>query len=400
MSEEATVRGRSRRFRIGVRIPEFAIGSAFRLFEGVLDYHRTAVEMELSIDQPSGGDLPPSPVDENWEGDGLLVYRYTPEECVSWRSRGIAVVNLSSEYPEGSCEIPRVTMDNGLVARLAFEHLSSLGLREFAYVHESTRLYSAERLESFRHLISQAGGTLHQIDVPASSYEASERPERIDECISGPLAALPRPCGILTKDDIAGVWTLRKLRQLGVHCPDDMPVLGVANDLVFCHTTDPPLSSVPYPAKRIGYAAVELLHRMMAGERVAGTHRELVSPGAIVARESTRRVVLRDPVMTRAMEFIRAELGGRSLRVDELCRAVGVSRESLRQRFQKALGRSPKQEIERLRCQHVSEMLRRSGDNLEVIAELSGFSGSDDLCRFMKRMTGKTPGAIRREGSV
>lgn len=399
MAENSSDWSSSKRLRIGVRIPDFTTGFAFRLFEGVLDYHRTAVEMDLSFDQPSGGDLPPSPVDEHWEGDGLLVYRYTPEECAAWHSRGIAVVNLSSEFPEGRCEIPRVTVDNEMVAHLAFEHLSSLGMREFAYIHESTRLYSEERLAGFREAVSKAGGNFHQIGVPASSFEASERPDRIEQCISGLLAALPRPCGIFTKDDIAGVWTLRMLRKLGIHCPDEMPVLGVSNDLVFCHTTDPPLSSIPYPAKRIGYAAVELLHRMMGGEQLVGTHRELVSPREVIARESTRRVVLRDPLITRAMELIRAESAKRSLRVDELSRAVGVSRESLRQRFQAALGRSPKQEIERLRCHYVSDLLRRSGDTLEVISELCGFSGSDDLCRFMKRMTGKTPGAIRREGT-
>jgi len=326
------------------------------------------------------------------------VYRYTPEECAAWRSRGIAVVNLSSEFPEGQCEIPRVTVDNKMVARLAFETLRGLGMREFAYVHESTRLYSRERLEGFREEVLEGGGNFHQISVPASSYDASERPIKIERCISGPLSELPRPCGIFTKDDIAGVWTLRMLRKLGIQCPDEMPVVGVSNDLVFCHTTDPPLSSVPYPARRIGYAAVRLLHRMMDGDGVAGTHRELVSPREIVARESTRRVVLRDPVITRAMELIRAESAKRSLRVDELSRAVGVSRESLRQRFQTALGRSPKQEIERFRCHCVSDLLRRSGDTLEEVSEQCGFSGADGLCRFMKRMTGKTPGAIRREG--
>lgn len=398
MPSESTVLASSRRFRVGVRIPEFTTGFAFRLLEGVLDYHRTAVEMDLVFDQPSGGDLPPTPVDEDWEGDGLIVYRYTAEEFAAWRSRGIPVVNLSSEFPEGNCEVPRVTMDNAMAARLAYELLSSLGMREFAYVHESTRGYSTERLVAFREAVEKGGGNFHQIDVPASDYEASVRPAMIEQCITGPLADLPRPCGIFAKDDIAGIWTVRTLRKLGLHCPDEFPVVGVTNDLAFCHIADPPLSSVPYPARRIGYAAMELLHRMMGGERVAATHREFVPPGEVVERESTRRVVLRDPVITRAMEVIRAEVGQRSLRVDELSQMVGVSRESLRQRFHAALGRSPKQEIERLRSQVVGGLLRRSGDSLEVISEKCGFSGADALCRFIKRMTGKTPGAIRRGG--
>jgi hypothetical protein len=81
-----------------------------------------------------------------------------------------------------------------------------------------------------------------------------------------PLEKLPRPCGILTKDDIAAVWTLRILNQLGIRCPDEMPILGISDDIVFCHMMDPPLSSIPYSGKRIGLQAATLLHRMMSGD--------------------------------------------------------------------------------------------------------------------------------------
>jgi LacI family transcriptional regulator len=76
---------------------------------------------------------------------------------------------------------------------------------------------------------------------------------------------------------------------------------------------------------------------------------------------------------------------------------AGVSRESLRQRFQATLGRSPKEEIERIRSQNLCEKLRWTELPLEVIAEENGFAGPAEICRFIKRMTGKTPGAIRRE---
>ena len=387
----------SRRFRVGVRLPEWATGFAFRLFEGLLEFQRTGAPVELHFNHPGGGDLPPAPVDKHWEGDGLLVYRYTREEARAWKARGIAVVNLSAEVPGLRPDFPRITVDNRLVGRLAAEHLSALGLFDFAFIHDPDRRYSTERLESFREAVSEAGGRLHQIDVPASRFDLSKRPQRIEKCCRGPLASLPRPCGILAKDDISATWTLRLLHKLGINCPDEMPVLGVDDDLVYCHTVNPPLSSIPYPARKIGYAAAELLRRMMSGESVPASHRLLLPPRPVVARESTRQVVLADEVVTRALEMIRHELLRRSVSVDELSRAMGVSRENLRQRFQPSLGRSPKREIERLRCHHVSELLRGSKRTLDSIAEECGFSGPDDVCRFIKRLTGKTPGTIRRE---
>lgn len=388
--------GMTRRFRVGIRLPEWSTGFAFRLFEGLLDFQRNETALELHFDQPSGGDLPPEPVDEDWIGDGLIVFRHTTEEAAAWKTRGIPVVNLSAEIPGTEPDFPSVTVDNQLVGRVAAEHLEALGVRDFAYVHESTRRYSKERLTAFREAVERNGGRFHQIDVPASSWPAASRPERIERAMWVSLANLPRPCGVFTKDDIAAVWTLRTMRKVGIRCPDEMPLLGVSDDIVFCHTTDPPLSSIPYPARRIGLTAARLLVRMMAGEVIAPDHRVLIPPGPVAARESTRRVILSDAVVTRALEIIQRESPCRLLEVRELCRLVGVSRENLRQRFHAALGRCPKSEIERYRCRNLCELLRTTDLTLEVLAETCGFSGPDDLCRFVKRTTGTTPGGIRK----
>src|SRR5690606_31975062 len=163
------------------------------------------------------------------------------------------VVNLSAETEEEKPMFPQVTLDNQLVGELAAEHLASLGLRDFCYVHESTRRYSAERMASFSKAVRKLGGRFHRIDVPVSTFPVEECPKRIEEHIWVKLASLPRPCGIFTKDDIAAVWVVETLAKLGIRCPDEMPVLGVDDDVVFCHTTQPPLSSVAYPGRRVGF---------------------------------------------------------------------------------------------------------------------------------------------------
>lgn len=386
-----------RPFRVGVRLPEWTTGFMFRVFEGLIEFQRSKVRFELHFDQPSGGDLPAAPIDELWEGDGLLVMRYNAEEAEAWRKRGISVVNLSAEFPEEKPDFPRVTMNNARIGSLGAEHLRSLGLRDFAYVHESSRRYSAERLVGFRKAVQEAGGRCHVIEVPASTFPANNRPRRIEKCMLLPLEKLPRPCGILTKDDIAAVWTLRILNQLGIRCPDEMPILGISDDIVFCHMMDPPLSSIPYSGRRIGLQAATLLHRMMSGERVPNDYRIEVPPQSVIHRESTRRVMLNDAVVTRALDYLRGQIERRTVQVDELSRHAGVSRELLRQRFQALLGCSPKEKIERLRCLHVCDLLRNTDLTLESLAHECGFSGSDEVCRFIKRLTGKTPGEVRRE---
>lgn len=391
----------NKHLRVGVRLPEWATGFVFRIFEGLMDFQRSHGSfVEMHFDQPSGGDLPAAPIDEHWHGGGLLVFRYTAAEAAAWKSRGIAVVNLSTEFPGEEPEFPRVTVDNQRVGQMAAEHLASLGLRDFAYVHESTRRYSLERLNAYQAAVRAAGGRFHQIDVPVSSFPLPVRPQRMERCITKALATLPKPCGIFCKDDIMAVGVMRVLKTLNIRCPEEMPVLGVSDDMVFCHTILPALSSISYPGRRIGRAAADLLLRMMNGEKISPRRRVLVPPEGLAQRESTGRVILEDHVVTRALDHLRENVMQKGISVDALARRAGVSRELLRQKFHASLGRSPKEEIERLRCLRVCDYLHRTNFTLEAIASECGFSGPDDICRFIKRMTGKTPGAIRREGEV
>lgn len=388
-----------KQYRVGIRFPDWSNGYIFRLFEGLQDFQRREVPFQLVFDQPSGGDLAPRPIDAGWDGDGLIVLRHTEEEARAWAARGVAVVNLSVERPDGGPIFPRVTVDNELLGRQAAEHLALLGLRDFCYIHEATRRYSKIRLKAFREAVEQVGGRFFQIDVPISAYPAAERPQRIEAAIWKSLAGLPRPCGIFTKDDIAAVWTIETLAKIGIRCPEEMPVLGVSDDLVFCHMTNPAISSLAYPGRKVGYEAAKLLYQMLRGE--AGRREDVrdvrvPSPGVVI-RESTRRVVLDDPVVTRSMEFIREMSPRRFLPVAELAAHCGVSRELLRLRFRDTLGRTPRQEIERIRLRRLMDLMTGTNWKLERVAEACGFSGSDEVCRYLKKHTGRTSKEIRRE---
>ncbi len=380
-----------------MRLPDWISGYASRLFEGFLDFQRTGSAMKLHFDQPTGGDIPPYPIGKNWKGDGLLVYRYTAAEARAWQKAGINVVNLSVETPRNSIVFPRVTVDNQALGQLAYEHLANLGLKNFAYMHESSREYSRMRLESFRESVVSNGGNFSVIKVPVSRYPIKTRPTQIDQCIREQLLNLPRPCGLFLKDDIAGVWTSRLLQKLNIKCPEEIALLGISDDIIFCHTTTPPLSSIPYPGRKIGFAAAKLLNALMRGENVPPDHWITLAPGAVVARESTRHVHLDDALVSNALQFLRQETPKRPVSVSELCTTMGISREGLRVRFIKTLGHSPKKEIERLRSQAVIKKLRESEDTLETIAIDHSFAGPDEICRYIKRQTGKTPGQIRNE---
>lgn len=83
-----------------------------------------------------------------------------------------------------------------------------------------------------------------------------------------------------------------------------------------------------------------------------------------------------------------------------MCRILGVSREILRQKFNQSLGRSPKQVIDQMRADLIAEHLLRRTWTVDHTAQHFGFTSSDDLCRFFKRIKQCTIGEWRRERSA
>lgn len=82
--------------------------------------------------------------------------------------------------------------------------------------------------------------------------------------------------------------------------------------------------------------------------------------------------------------------------IKEIATEVGVSTSTLRAYFVKLRGHSPKVCLQQLRQKRVLELIANSNLSLEVIAELSGYYSVSHLSRYIKRDTGRTPGAFRR----
>jgi LacI family transcriptional regulator len=72
-----------------------------------------------------------------------------------------------------------------------------------------------------------------------------------------------------------------------------------------------------------------------------------------------------------------------------------LSRRALETRFQKVIGRTPHQEINRLKLQRVKELLLEPSLSLQTIADLTGFKHPEYLSVFFKRETGLAPSDYR-----
>jgi LacI family transcriptional regulator len=149
--------------------------------------------------------------------------------------------------------------------------------------------------------------------------------------------------------------------------------------------------------RRVGFEAARLLDRLMAGRARPGVGKPvLVPPIGVATRRSTDVTAVEDRLVADAMRAIRQEACA-GLKVTGLTRACHVSRSVLYRRFESALGRTPHEEILRVRLDRVKALLEQTELTLEEIAGLAGFDHPEYLSVAFKRETGVTPGEYRQE---
>ncbi|MEN6448931.1 MAG: helix-turn-helix domain-containing protein, partial [Thermoguttaceae bacterium] len=160
-----------------------------------------------------------------------------------------------------------------------------------------------------------------------------------------------------------------------------------------CAMSTPPLSSVQFNGEQIGYQAAAMLARLMAGEPVP-KEPMLVKPLGIVTRQSSDVVALENQDLAAAVRFIR-EHACDGITVDDVLRAVLVSRSSLERQMRNVLGRTPAAEIARVQFNRVRELLSETELSLAAIAGKVGFNYPQYMAEAFKRRFGQTPGEFR-----
>jgi LacI family transcriptional regulator len=133
--------------------------------------------------------------------------------------------------------------------------------------------------------------------------------------------------------------------------------------------------------------------RLVAGKKVTPMA-ELIAPLGVANRHSTDAFALDDRAIVRAVRMIR-EHACEGINVSDVLKTVPLSRRVLEQRFQKLLGRTPREEILQVRLARVKQLLGETELALYPIAERTGFEHVEYLSVVFKRETGVTPSAWR-----
>jgi LacI family transcriptional regulator len=361
------------------------------LLDGIIAYQREHEMWSIYLGEQQRGARPPVWM-KSWKGDGIIARIETPAIAAAVCRAAVPTVDVSAARL--IAELPWVETEDSEIARMAARHLIDRGFRTLAYCGEPIFNWSTWREAHFVDVARENGCACHVFRGKASiekAYSWTRERARIGAWIR----ALPKPAGVMACYDIKGQQLLDVCRDLDIAVPEQVAVIGVDNDVRLCRLCAPPLTSVVPDTRRTGYQAAQLLDRMMLGDQVSADG-ILIPPLGIAKRKSTDVNAIQDQDVVTALRYIR-EHACDGITVADVLRTVPLSRRMLEYRFHKLVGRSPHDEIVRIRIDRTSRLLRETTLSLGDIATRTGFSNANYLSVVFKQQLGMTPLSYRKK---
>jgi len=361
-----------------------------RMIRGIAGYAQERGGWDIWLEercQHAPGRLPPG-----WRGDGIIA-RVADRAMARYLAAAPApVVNVSSARIPG-VHFPTVTADLRAAARLAAGHLLDQGFRNFGYFAPRGLSFVEIHYRSFVENLAETGLECSLFPARRGTGPASAWQKRQAD-LQQWVRELPKPVAIVTWTSERGREVLYACRALGLLVPEQVAVMGGDEDSLLCETCNPSLSGVVLTSARIGYEAAALLDRLLHG--APGPSRPiLIEPTRVIVRRSTDTLAIEDQDLARAIAFIRIN-ASTPIQVSDVLRTVPVSRSWLERRFQEALGRSPAEEIRRVRLERAKQLLAESDMPVPQVAASSGFGSREYFAHAFRQATGLTPRQFRK----
>lgn len=354
------------------------------LIRGVLSFCANDIAWDIWV-KPNRTATSMIPTD--WNGDGIIAHVRNPELGRQLTESGLPVVSVSDNPIEGF-SAPCVRTDDPASTRLAAEHFIERGFRQLAFIGSCRRPTPIQYAETFQQTVEAQGLTCHRFPGNPGGPNFQAR-------LTGWLKNLPKPIGLLTTGQNLGSQVIENCRHNGIIVPHDIAVLSANYDELMCLTSHPALSGIISPTRQIGYKAAELLQQMMDGKHIP--HETIfIPPVGLKAHLSTDTLAIDDLQMAQVIEFIR-EHAFEPITLDDILRAVPMAKRTLDRRFQKAFGRTPTEEIKRMRINKARQLLTETDIPMQLIAERCGYATYNYLTHIFKRTTGKSPSEYRKQ---
>ncbi len=323
--------------------------------------------------------------------DGLITRVGSKADEEALLATGIPVINVSGRRVGG--RLTNVINDDRRVGELAARFYARRGYRNFGYCGAARHRSSTSRKEGFVDQARASGGEASELVLPEMPEGDAPSPQAVNR-IADWLGKAERPLGVFCFNDAVARAVAEACADMGASIPEDVAVLGVDNDDIQLGFSAVALSSIELNRRRVGFMAAERMVELLMNPLLP-VETLLVPPLKIVARGSTDKLAVNDEVVAEALDYLADHLGN-TIYVDEVARAVGVSRRSLEMRFKAALGTTVYAEVQRQQLERAEVLLMENPKmTIAEVAYACGFQDARHLSVVCRRRLGCTPGSLR-----
>ena len=250
-------------------INDVAIKRNYRVFLGHVQR-----EVDIALDYGS--------MFEQSHADGILIVGELREH-----NEALDVLTRHHRYLVGVSDrvnggvYPGVYTDNALGARLALDHLWSLGHRRIMCVNDPALQDGRLRCATYERYMREHGAAAHiqVVETPRSLQASLQAGTKI-------FAAKALPTAIFAVNDAIAIGLMQAAFQAGVPVPGRVSIVGF-DDIDIAPFTIPPLTTIRQSGFELGEAAATLLLDMIQQERASTEVEDIILTPTLVVRQST-----------------------------------------------------------------------------------------------------------------
>jgi LacI family transcriptional regulator len=329
-----------------------------------------------------------------WEGDGILAWLGAWDELAEFVERqNKPTVDFSFRRPH--LHFPRVIEDHAHAAQLVADHFLSRGFNQFVFYSDAANWSYDERGRGFLEAVERAGHAclwLKWHESPAFRTDRDQWKQK-RAWLGAELKKRPQPLALFAANDQHALDVLEACNYAHLVVPDQVAIVGAENYLLAPAAMRTPVSSVDTNLETLGYRGAALLDRLMSG-KPAPKEPIRVPAAGLVARQSSDLLAVPHAGVGRSLRFI-WEHGHEPISVKDLVGVAAMSRRSLHTAFLRYLGRTPGQELHRVRIERAKRLLGQRGQKIETIGKDCGYQRPNSFSVAFKQATGMSPKQYR-----
>jgi LacI family transcriptional regulator len=329
-----------------------------------------------------------------WEGDGILAWLGAGDDLAEFvQAANKPTVDFSLRRPY--LKYHRVLEDHAHAAQLVADHFISCGFLNFVFYSDADNWSYEERGTGFMDALQKMGRSCQWLRWHQSSAFTPGREEwkKKRKWLAMQMKQATKPLAVFAANDQQAMDVLESCESADIAVPEQVSIVGAENYLLAPDTMRTPISSVDTNLEALGYRGAELLNKLMAGKKVPIDPIRIPAV-SVIARKSSDILTIKHKGVARSLRYI-WENSHQPICVKDMVGVAAMSRRGLHKAFLEHLGRTPGQELQRVRIEHAKKLLSESNLKIEALAEMSGYQSANSFCIAFKRVTGMSAKKFR-----